>query len=190
METLQFTKAQSRSLSNYKRMGIDIEVLDSELIKITQSRLINGYVLNQKQLVERAKEVFPDAKVIPVVFSLDVDSITVEWIEGKMKEFGISRNDLIKQLAIDKSSLSLYFSGKRGLDKSQRAAFYFYFLTYELNRDFRDDSEHSIISKSILELDPIAKPKEESIETQLKNAKERIKILQSLGNKLRRDFNK
>lgn len=166
METLQITKAQSRSISNYKRMGIDLEVLDNDLIKITQSRLLNGYVLNQKQLVERAKEVFPDAKIIPVVFSLDVDSITIEWIEAKMKEFGISRNDLIKQLAIDKSSLSLYFSGKRGLDKSQRAAFYFYFLTYELNRDFREVNTDRLVYND-----------KEGIRVQLEDAKRHIEGL-------------
>lgn len=136
MKTL--TKEQKRSISNYKRLGIDIEILENDHIKITQSRLINGYVLNQKELVQRAKEVFPDAKVVPVVFSLDVDIITVEWIEAKMNEFGIKRNDLIKQLAIDKSSLSLFLSGNRKMDKSQKAAFFFYFLTYELNRDFRE----------------------------------------------------
>lgn len=139
METIEITKDQSRSISNYRRMGIDIDLLDHDTVKITQSRLKNGYILSQKELVSRAKEVFPDAKVIPVVFSLDVDSIDIEWIENKMNEFGIKRNDLIKQLAIDKSSLSLFLSGNRKMDKSQKAAFFFYFLTYELNRDFREN---------------------------------------------------
>lgn len=121
-------------------MGIDIELIDDETVKITQSRLLNGFILNQKQLVERAKEVFPGYKVVPIVHSIEVNEITVEWIEERMKEFGIKRNDLIKQLAIDKSTLSSMFSGDRGLTKSQRAAFFFYFLTYELNRDFRENS--------------------------------------------------
>ncbi|UYW02598.1 hypothetical protein K5I29_04150 [Flavobacterium agricola] len=73
-----------------------------------------------------------------IVFSLNVDSITVEWINAKMEEFGIKRNDLIKQLAFDKSTLSLLLSGGRGLTKSVKATFFYYFLTYELNRDFRE----------------------------------------------------
>ncbi|QEL01600.1 hypothetical protein FKG96_12540 [Olivibacter sp. LS-1] len=140
MTTLELTKEQARSISNYKRMGIEIEVLDEKTVKITQSRLLNGFILNQKQLVERAKEIFPERNIVPVVHSIDVDLIDLEWIEGRMKEFGIKRNDLIKQLAIDKSTLSSMFSGDRGLTKSQRAAFFFYFLTYELNRDFRENS--------------------------------------------------
>ena len=73
-----------------------------------------------------------------VVYSLNVDDITIDWIESKMQEFGIKRNDLIKQLAIDRSSLSLILSGKRELSKPMRATFFYYFLTYELNRDFRE----------------------------------------------------
>ncbi len=56
-----------------------------------------------------------------------------------MKEFGIRRKDLIKQLAIDKSSLSLYLSGKRKMDKSLKAAFFYYFMNYEINRDLREE---------------------------------------------------
>lgn len=138
----------SRSVSTYAAAGIDIEILELEnnniKVKITQSKLLNGYILNQKELVERVKEIFKSTdlkvKVIPVVFSLDVDRINVRWIEGKMEEFGISRNDLIKQLAIDKASLSLILSAHRELSKPMRATFFYYFLTYELNRDFRENS--------------------------------------------------
>lgn len=129
---------EKKSIHGYGQMGIDIEPLDDGTVKVTQSRLINGYILNQKQLIERGKEAFPDSKIIPVVYSLNVDDITLEWIESKMQEYGIKRNDLIKQLAIDRSSLSLVLSGKRELSKPMRATFFYYFLTYELNRDFRD----------------------------------------------------
>lgn len=125
-------------VSNYNRLGINMEVLENDTVKVSQSRLINGYILNQKQLIERGKEVFPNKKIIPVVYSLDVGSIDIGWIKKRMDEFGIKRNDLIKQLAIDKSSLSLILSGERELSKPMRATFFYYFLTYELNRDFRD----------------------------------------------------
>lgn len=126
------------SITNYKRAGISLEILDDDTVKVSQTKLINGYILNQKQLIERGKDVYPDKKIIPVVFSLNVEDITLEWIESKMAEFGIKRNDLIKQLAIDRSSLSLIMSGKRELSKPMRATFFYYFLTYELNRDFRE----------------------------------------------------
>lgn len=136
-----------KSIANYRKAGIEFEELEHDdstgflsKVKVTQKRLVNGYILNQKQLIERAKDVYkaPNLKIIPVVYSLDVSEINPKWIEDKMQEFGIRRSDLIKQLAIDKSSLSLYLSGNRKMDKSQKAAFYFYFLTYELNRDVRE----------------------------------------------------
>ncbi|MFA7616927.1 MAG: hypothetical protein WCY16_10145 [Weeksellaceae bacterium] len=141
METINLTKQQLLSISNYKKVGIEIE-LDGDIVKITQKRLFNGYILNQKQLIERAREIFPDMKVHPVAFSLDVSQITTEWIESRMKEFGIKRNDLIKQLALDKSYLSLLFADednprKINLSRQVRSMFFYYFLTYELNRDFR-----------------------------------------------------
>lgn len=129
---------EKESIKGYSRLGISIEPLKDGTVKVTQSKLINGYILNQKQLIERGKEVYPNAKIIPVVYSLNVNDITPEWIESRMKEFGIKRNDLIKQLAIDSSSLSLILSGKRELSKPMRATFFYYFLTYELNRDFRE----------------------------------------------------
>lgn len=136
MKTL--TASQIKSISVYKAAGIDIEVLEDNRVKITQSRLVNGYILNQKQLHERARDIFPDAKIIPVAYSLQVDDIDLNWVSDKMKEFGIKRKDLMKQLAIDKSSLSDMFTKRRGLTKSMKATFFYYFLTYELNRDLRD----------------------------------------------------
>lgn len=131
----------NRSIGQYRRAGIDIALLDGSTVRIEQKKLINGYILNNKQLYDRAREVFEgiDVKIIPVVYSLDVGDISIEWVEEKMHEFGINRKDLIRQLAIDQSTLSLYFSKARGLTHTTKAAFFYYFLTYELNRDFRKE---------------------------------------------------
>ena len=139
----------NKTMALYKSVGLFIEVLETDQnnvvtkVKIKQKHLYNGYILNQKQLVERAKLLYsnsglPKVKVIPVVYSLDVNIVSLEWVENKMDEFGVKRSDLIKQLSIDESSLSLFLSGKRKMNKLVKAAFYYYFLTYELNRDFRE----------------------------------------------------
>ncbi|MGC4130234.1 MAG: hypothetical protein QM564_11925 [Bergeyella sp.] len=142
MTTINITKDQQVSIQNYKKAGIDFEV-ENDIVKVYQKRLVNGYILNQKELHERAKEVFPDAKIQPVAFSLDVSNIDVDWVENKMAEFGIKRNDLIKQLALDKSYISRLFSDEKNthrieLTRQVKAMFFYYFLTYELNRDFRE----------------------------------------------------
>lgn len=151
MKTINTTQEQEQSIRNYRRMGIDIELIDNDSVKITQSRLLNGYILNNKQLYDRANEIFPEKHILPVVYSLQVDDIDLNWIELKMDEFGIKRRDLIKQLAIDKSSLSLILSGHRELSKPMRATFFYYFLTYELNRDLRE--QLNVPSQSYSEYD-------------------------------------
>ncbi|MFV0304631.1 MAG: hypothetical protein ACK5IC_03995 [Moheibacter sp.] len=143
METLILTKEQKAQIQGYRRLGIEIELLDDESVLISQKQLKNGYILNQKQLHERAKEVFPDKHIIPNVFSLGVDDITIDWIQAKMLEFGIKRNDFVNQLALTKSYISLLFTNKNNdrkinLSKPMKAMFFYYFLTYELNRDFRE----------------------------------------------------
>lgn len=139
MKTVTKITPKQRSIANYKKVGIDIREED-DVVVITQSSLYNGYILNQKQLVERAKKIFPDKKIRPVVFSFDATTVSLDWIKAKMDEFGIKRKDLIKQLAIDKSSLSLIFSGKTELSIRTKATFFYYFLSYELNRDLREQA--------------------------------------------------
>lgn len=138
---MELSEKQKQSIARYRALGIDIEV-NGNIVKITQSRNINGYFLNQKQLHERARAIFPTEKIQCNVFNLDVSQITMQWIEQRMQEFGIKRGDLIKQLALDKSYLSLLFADNNNprkihLSRPMKALFYYYFLTYELNRDFR-----------------------------------------------------
>jgi len=137
---MNLTKNQNESIANYRRMGLFMEILENDKVKITQKRLINGYILNQKRLVERAREVFPEYCIIPVVYSLDISKIDLDWIKKRMQELGINRKDLIKQLAIQESKLSLYFSEEQKIDKITKAAFFYYFLSFELNQDFRESS--------------------------------------------------
>ncbi|MGR4839112.1 MULTISPECIES: hypothetical protein [unclassified Bacteroides] len=63
----------------------------------------------------------------------DLLMVTPEWVDEQLTKHGLRRNDIIRQLGFDKASLSLILSGKRGMPKSTRAAFYFYFLAYELS---------------------------------------------------------
>lgn len=153
-------KEFAMSVLNYRKAGIYIEEMPSDnddgitrTVKITQKKLINGYILNQKTLVEMVKEVYKplgyETKVIPVVYSLQVDEIDETWIENKMIEFGIKRNDLVKQLALDKSYISLLFADESNnrkihLSKPMKATFFYYFLTYELNRDLREQINNKI----------------------------------------------
>lgn len=138
----------SNSISTYAAAGIIIEVVDFDgliaLVIITQSNLNIGNILNNKNLYELGKSVFSGIdeikfKIIPSVFSLNVHNITIKWIEDKMKEFRVNKKDLVKQTAIDNASLGLILLGKIELSKPIRAMFFYYFLAFELNRNFREN---------------------------------------------------
>ena len=107
---MEITTFEQR-IANYRKAGISIEVLENiegiPVVLVKQEKLINGYILNQKQLVARAKRVFAPQKihVKPAVFSLNVSHITPQWIMEKQKEFEVKTTDLVKQLAIDKTTL-------------------------------------------------------------------------------------
>lgn len=134
---MELTDFQKIAVRNLKMVGIDIEFLDDQHLKITQKQLFNGFILTKNELVDRAKKIFPDYIVKPVRYSLDVSTIDAIYIKSKIKEIGLNVNDLAAQTAIDKSSLSLFLSGERKMNKSVKALFFYYFLTYELNKDFR-----------------------------------------------------
>jgi len=130
---------QAESLRNYQKHGIKISKVEEDTVVIKQETLLNGYILNQKQLVTIAKSIYPDYKIKPVVYSINVDKVTIEWINDKLNEFGIKNNDLVKQLTIDKATLTLYLSSNKELTKPIKALFFYYFLTYEINKAIRSD---------------------------------------------------
>lgn len=133
-------EAIKKSIGKYKAVGIHIEVNEEEkIVKITQKEVVNGYILNNKQLHDRARALFDkEYKIIPVVFSLDLSEVNSEWIKERMAEFDIKTKDIISQTGLDKSSLSLFLSGKVKMNKLVRACFYYYFLTFQINRDLRE----------------------------------------------------
>lgn len=134
-----------QSINNYKKAGIDITILednkDIPIVRIKQQRLINGYLLNQKQLHERAKEVFAPQQVHvkPVVFTLKINQVTTDWILAKKKEYGIHNKDFIKQLALKESEVKQILKGEDKLNRASKTAFFYYFLVYELNTIFREE---------------------------------------------------
>ena len=137
---MELTDFQKIAVRNLKSVGIEIEFIDESHLRIIQKTNYNNFILTKNELVDRAKKIFPSFIVKPVRFSLDLSVVTPEWVNSKMKEIGLNRNDLVAQTALDASSISLILSGERKMNKSVKALFYYYFLMYELNRDLRGDS--------------------------------------------------
>lgn len=153
IELLNLAPAEAKNLS--KRVnkiagitGIKIDILDLKdnilTVRVEQIELKNGWILNQDELSYRAKEVFRDypkfkVNYIPLTYQPKFETITKDWIKSKMKEFNLKQTDIIKHFGLDKSTLSILLNDdKKTVTRFQKSAFYFYFLNYEMNRDFRN----------------------------------------------------
>ncbi|WP_051359927.1 hypothetical protein [Adhaeribacter aquaticus] len=145
-EVRELIQVSSDKLRAYAGIAVDILEVNEKTIRIhvEQKELKNNYILNQKQLVSRAGALFTPLErkfklyFVPVIYVPPLNQVTQEWINERMQELGLSRNDIIKQVGIDKATLSEMLSGEKALTKFHKATFYYYFLTYELNRDFRE----------------------------------------------------
>jgi len=122
-----------------------VDITDGTITAIVeQKELKNNYILNQTEIVSRARAVFdPLAGKFKIhfralSFNPSFSDVNADWINNCMNEFKLSRNDVLKQMGLDKSTLSVLLTGAKNLTRFQRAAFYYYFKTYELNRDFRE----------------------------------------------------
>lgn len=135
----EVTADQKRLVSLYKMHGINMDILPDERVLVEQRDVYNGYLLTQKQLARRAKEIFPERHTVPKVVELDTDIVTPEWVRGRMKELDLYGRDLSRQTTLDEQTVSRLINGKRPMTKAVKALFYYYFLTYELNRKLHPD---------------------------------------------------
>ena len=80
MEEMTMRETQLTNL--YKTMGIDMELLPDGKVKVEQVTDTNGILLNQYDLRQRGKQVFPNRHIVPKVFFLDTDVVTPLWIQS------------------------------------------------------------------------------------------------------------
>lgn len=123
----------------YKTMGIDMEILPDGKVKVEQVTDTNGILLNQYDLRQRGKQVFPNRHIVPKVFFLDTDVVTPLWIQSKMAEVGIYQRDLSRQIGMDETVVSKLINGKRPMTRAVQALFYYYFTLYEVTKGTRQE---------------------------------------------------
>lgn len=141
-EDKELTKDARFSLRKGVGMYLGVQVSppdDKGVVHVEQARLGNGVILTQKELVGIGRTVYPKKCYIirPHVYRFDLDTVTPDWIDAQMREYGLKRKDLLRQLGIDPSSLSQIMSGVRGKTKSMKAMFFYYFNSYALSRTLR-----------------------------------------------------
>lgn len=138
----------SRIDKYYGYCGILIEILEFKnknlKIKVTQKKVDNGFILTKNQLVSRGKGFFEGEtfynkiNVIPLTYRIDFSVVDSKWITEKMLELNLKASDLVNQLGINKSTLSQILNGNTKVSKPFKACFYYYFMVFELNKEFRE----------------------------------------------------
>ncbi len=118
--------------------GMEIKILEvnGKTLKIEAvHKKRKSRLLNQKELIDRAKTIFDfwDGTVhcFPLTYEPELSKINNTWIRKKMGEYEVKNKDIERNLGLDKSTVSTIINGGRSLTKSQKALFYYYFLHFD-----------------------------------------------------------
>lgn len=133
--TQELNHEQRHSLGRYRAWGIDIEPLDDDRVTIKQARLPLGRILlTQRDLVQRAKELFPERLCLPVTYATEIDQVTPAWIQGQMDELDLKFKDLQRMTCLGKEALKKILAGEQALPPSLKALFFYAFSAHHYSR--------------------------------------------------------
>lgn len=131
-------EALEKGAALHKRHGgIEFKVLKVEGKKITigaiQRKNFAGNYLSQKELVDRTKKLFtrflPDHTVIVHAIPFmphPSQSVTPEWLQGRMKKEHLKVKDLVELTGLEKSNISAWVNGVREMSNIVKSMFYAY----------------------------------------------------------------
>lgn len=102
-------------------------------IKTTQGKCLNKNYITQRALIQRTKELFAPfcpGYIIQVHASVFVPhplySVTPKWLQMQMKAKGVKVKDLVELTGLEKSNISAWINGTRGMSNVARTMFYAY----------------------------------------------------------------
>jgi len=125
------SEEQKIKLISLQKEGIEFSFPDDETIVIKQKEIPQNRLFSNKQLYVLVKEIFPESKIIPVVFSLNLNIVTIEWVTKQMQLYGIKSKDLQRQLGFKKEIINNFLKSGSRLEPTEKAALFYYFLTFE-----------------------------------------------------------
>ena len=121
---MELSKEQTDAITRLNETGVVFEFPDFETVIIKQTVIIYNQIFSNKQLYIVAKEIFPMSKIIPVVYSIDLSKITIEWVTKQMRLYGINSKDLQRQVGFKKEAISDFLKLRKTLKcKENRVCF-------------------------------------------------------------------
>lgn len=120
-------------------MGIQFEFPKEDLVIIRQTEVVYNQLFSNKQLYTLGRELFTAPIIIkPVVYSLDLSKITIEWVTKQMRLYGINAKDLQRQVGFDKETIADFLKLRKTLQPIEKSSLYYYFLSFKSNVDYLD----------------------------------------------------
>jgi hypothetical protein len=133
------TQSQKETIANLKKMGIQFEFPKVNLVIVRQTEVVYNQLFSNKQLYTLGRELFEaPIIIIPVVYSLDLCKITIEWVTNQMKLYHINAKDLQRQLGFKKETITGFLKLGKTLQLKEKSSLYYYFLSFKSNVDYLD----------------------------------------------------
>ena len=132
-------QSQKETITNLKEIGIQFEFPKQDLVIVRQTEVVYNQLFANKQLHSFGRELFTAPIIIkPVVYSLDLSQITIEWVTNQMKLYHINAKDLQRQVGFKKETITGFFKLGKTLQPREKSSLYYYFLTFKNNVDYLD----------------------------------------------------
>jgi hypothetical protein len=133
------TQSQKETIANLNKMGIQFEFPKEDLVIVRQKEVVYNQLFSNKQLHTLGRELFEAPIIIkPVVYSLDLSTITIEWVISQMELYRINAKDLQRQLGFKKETIADFLKLRKTLQPMEKSSLYYYFLTFKSNVEYLD----------------------------------------------------
>ena len=133
------TQSQKETIANLKKIGIQFEFPKEDIVIVRQTEVVYNQLFTSKQLHTLGRELFVLPIIIkPVVYSLDLSKITIEWVINQMKLYHINSIDLQRQVGFKKETITGFLKLGKTLQPREKSSLYYYFLSLKINVDYLD----------------------------------------------------
>lgn len=131
------TQSQKETIVNLNKIGIQFGFPKENLVIVRQTEVLYNQLFSNKQLHTLGRELFELPIIIkPVVYSLDLSKITIEWVTNQMKLYHINSIDLQRQVGFKKETITGFLKLGKTLQPREKSSLYYYFLTFKNNVDY------------------------------------------------------
>jgi hypothetical protein len=133
---MELSKEQTDAIARINEAGVIFEFPTTDIVIVRQMEIIYNHIFSNKQLHTIGREIFPESKLIKVVYNLDLSKVTIEWVVTQMGLHGINAKDLQRQIGFKKETISDFLNLRVTLKPIEKSSLFYYFLAFENNKHY------------------------------------------------------